>query len=223
MPSDWGVIFDWDGVLVDSARQHEASWERLANEAGLPLPPGHFQRSFGMKNEWIIPMLLRWTQDPAEIRRLSQRKEWWYRRLVADEGLELCRGAAELLAALTREGVSCAVGSSTPRENLTFILDRLGLAGAFQATVTAEDVQRGKPDPDVFVLAAARLGLPPARGVVVEDAPVGIAAAHAAGMRVVGVTTTHPEGVLRGADEIIPGLNALTVARLRMLVDTGSP
>ncbi|MCX8155457.1 MAG: HAD family phosphatase [Verrucomicrobiae bacterium] len=217
MPS-WAAIFDWDGVIVDSSRQHERAWVRLAQEKGLPLPEGFFRRSFGMKNDRVITELLGWTQDAAKVAEWSWQKEEYFRDLLRAEGIELLPGVQAWLETLKKAGVPCAIGSSTPRENLDLCLERLGAAHYFQAIVAAEDVRRGKPEPEVFLTAAQRLGVPPARCVVFEDAHVGLAAARAAGMKVVGLATTHPAESLREADMVLPSLVGLTLAEVEALV-----
>ena len=213
-----GVIFDWDGVIIDSSRQHEASWERLAAEEGCVLPAGHFKAGFGKKNEWIIPELLGWTREPAEIHRLSLRKEALYRAIVVERGLDALPGVREFLGRLRDAGVPCCIGSSTHRENITTILGVLGFAGMFGGMVTAEDVTQGKPHPDVFLKAAAKLGRAPGRCVVFEDAFAGIEAARAGGMKVVGVATTHPAEELAGkVDRVVRRLDELSVGDLTEL------
>lgn len=205
----WAAIFDWDGVIIDSSRQHEGGWELLAREEGRTLPPGVFKRSFGMKNEKVITELLSWTTDLAEIRRLSLRKEEFYRELLRRDGTALLPGTREWLDRLRAEKVPCAVGSSTPRLNIDCVLELLGIGSYFDAFVTAEDVSHGKPDPEVFLAAATRLGTPPERCVVFEDAHVGIEAALRAGMKVIALTTTHPAETLGGANRIVNRLDEL--------------
>ena len=209
-----GAIFDWDGVIINSAAQHEISWERLANECGKTLPENHFKRGFGMKNEVIIPELLGWTTVPVEIRILSLRKEAIYREVVREQGMTALPGVETWLQRLREAGIPCAIGSSTHRENITTTLDVLGLEEFFSVIVTAEDVKRGKPDPEVFLTAAERLSVEPANAVVFEDALVGIAAAKAAGMRVVAVATTEPKEKLAHADWVVDRLDELSVAQL---------
>lgn len=214
-----GVLFDWDGVIIDSSRQHEESWERLAREEGRSLPEGHFKAGFGKKNEWIIPNLLGWATDAAEIHRLSLRKEALYRAIVVEKGLQALPGVREFLLRLREAGVPNCIGSSTHRENITTILHVLGFEGLFGGMVTAEDVTHGKPHPDVFLKAAARTGVAPAQCIVFEDAFAGIEAARAGGMKVVGVATTHELGVLESkVDRVVHRLDELTVADLRALV-----
>jgi HAD superfamily hydrolase (TIGR01509 family) len=216
-----GVLFDWDGVIIDSSVQHEQSWERLAAEEGKPLPPDHFVQGFGKKNEWIIPELLRWTTaaDVTEIRRLSLRKEALYREIVVERGLEALPGVHVFLNRLRDAGVPCCIGSSTHRENITTILGVLGFEGLFGDMVTSEDVTFGKPHPDVFLKAAAKTGVPPERCIVFEDAFAGIEAARAGGMKVVGVATTHPAAVLHGrVDRVVHRLDELAIADLLSLL-----
>lgn len=210
----WAALFDWDGVIIDSSRQHEESWDRLAAAEHRALPPGHFQRSFGMKNERIIPELLHWTTDPGEIRRLSLRKEALYREVIRERGITALPGVTTWLDALHAAGIPCVIGSSTHRENITTTLGVLGFEKHFRAIVSAEDVNHGKPDPEVFLKAAGKANAPASRCVVFEDAHVGIEAARRAGMKVVGVATTHPASALTGADQIVHRLDELTVAGL---------
>ncbi|MCU0782679.1 MAG: HAD-IA family hydrolase [Verrucomicrobia bacterium] len=175
---NWAAIFDWDGVIIDSSRQHEQSWEQLAREEKCALPPNFFKRSFGMKNERIIPRLLGWTSDPARVRRLSDRKEEIYRELILHKRIETLPGVVEWLNTLCDAEIPCAIGSSTPRENIECVIDALKLRGFFRAVVAGQDVTHGKPNPEVFLLGARQLGLPPARCVVFEDAHVGLEAAR---------------------------------------------
>ena len=209
-----GAIFDWDGVIINSASQHEASWERLAKECGKMLPENHFKRGFGMKNEVIIPELLNWTTIPVEIRILSLRKEAIYREIVREEGMKALPGVETWLRRLKDAGIPCVIGSSTHRENITTTLSVLGLEEFFAEIVTAEDVKRGKPDPEVFLTAAKKIGVEPEGAVVFEDALVGIAAAKAAGMRVVAVATTEPKEKLAHADWVVSQLDELSVKQL---------
>lgn len=210
----WGALFDWDGVVIDSSKHHEESWERLAIEVGQPLPPDHFKKGFGRKNEFIIPHLLKWATETAEIHRISLRKEELYREVVADWGLEALPGVRTWLERLRDAGVPCAIGSSTHRANIDLSLGLIGLAEFFTGVVTAEDVSHGKPDPEVFVKASGTIDRAPERCVVFEDAFVGIEAARAGGMKVVGVATTHPIGDLGMADRAVHRLDELQPADL---------
>jgi beta-phosphoglucomutase family hydrolase len=213
-PPPWAAIFDWDGVIIDSSRQHELSWKRLAREIGKLLPEGHFNAGFGRKNEFIIPNLLNWEHDPAEVRRLSLRKEALYREIIREQGLEPLPGVRTWLERLDGAGIPRAIGSSTHRENIEVSLDVLGLRRFFHQIVTAEDVNHGKPDPEVFLTAAAKIAMAPDRCVVFEDAHVGIEAAHRAGMRVIAVASTNPIEDLGKADRAVHSLDELEVGEI---------
>ncbi|MEO6095251.1 MAG: HAD family phosphatase [Fibrobacteria bacterium] len=212
-----GAIFDWDGVVVDSSRHHEASWNRLAQEERLPLPEGHFLKGFGMKNEAIIPAILAWTRDSGEIRRLSLRKEVLYREILRAWGIDPLPGVRAFLERLEAAGIPAVIGSSTHRLNITASLDILGLGRYFTAIVSAEDVTLGKPDPQVFLKAAGEIARRPSRCVVFEDAPMGVQAALAGGMKAVGVAGTHGAATLSGAHRIVARLDELQVGDLEAL------
>jgi HAD superfamily hydrolase (TIGR01509 family) len=216
-----GILFDWDGVIIDSATQHEESWERLAAEERKLLPADHFKRGFGRKNEWIIPNLLGWTADVAEVGRLSLRKEALYRDIIVERGLQALPGVQVFLERLRAEQVPCCIGSSTHRENIETILGVLDWPDYFADMVTAEDVSHGKPHPEVFLKAAAKIKKQPKDCIVFEDAHAGIEAARAGGMKVVGVATTHPLSALEeNVDRVVHQLDELTVEDLRKIIGT---
>lgn len=207
------VIFDWDGVVVDSSAHHERSWEILAARRGLPLPAGHFKRGFGKKNNVIIPDL-GWAADPAAIDTLAREKEETYRDLVRQHGIEALPGVRALLEALQQADIPCAIGSSTERANLDLLLDLMDLRKFFRAIASGDDVLHGKPDPAIFLLAAERLGVAPENCLVIEDALVGIEAARRAGMAVLAVATTEPLTDLAVADLAVTDLEHVSVAQL---------
>lgn len=210
------VIFDWDGVIVDSSAHHERSWEVLAARRNLPLPAGHFKRGFGKKNNVIIPDL-GWADTPGDVEALAREKEEIYRGLIREHGIEPLPGVRPLLAALAAEGISAAIGSSTERANLDLPLDMMGLREFFRVIASGEDVEHGKPDPAIFLLAAERLGIPPANCLVIEDAHVGIEAARRAGIPVLAVATTHPAAELTAADAVMESLAGVTPETLRKI------
>lgn len=213
-----GAIFDWDGVVIDSSRNHEESWNRLAEEEKRILPADHFLKGFGMKNEAIIPAILGWARDPDEIRRLSLRKEVLYREIIRDSGLQPLPGVRTFLERLESAGIPCVIGSSTHLLNIATSLEILGIQRFFRAIVSAEDVSHGKPDPEVFLLAAGKIGRKPAECVVFEDAPMGVEAALAGGMKAVGVMGTHGTAVLSKAHRLVRRLDELDVSDLEALI-----
>lgn len=211
------VIFDWDGVIVDSSAHHERSWEVLAARRGLPLPADHFKRGFGKKNNVIIPGL-GWATEDSAVEELAREKEDIYRALVREHGIEPLPGVRELLAALGEADVPAAIGSSTERANLDLPLDLMDLRRFFRVIVSGEEVRHGKPDPAIFLLAARRLGMAPADCLVIEDALVGIEAARRAGMPVLAVATTHPVPELGTADAAVESLSGLTPGHLGAII-----
>jgi len=211
------VIFDVDGVLVDSYAAHFESWKRLGGETGVTLTEAQFAESFGRRSREVIRQhwgSMRHLTD-AEVERLDYRKEKLFREILEKDfpGMD---GARELIEALATDAMRIAVGSSAPEENVELVLDRLGVRDHVHVVVTGEDVQRGKPDPQVFLIAAERLAVAPARCVVVEDAPAGLEAARHAGMRAIGVRTTH--ATLR-ADIVVDTLDDLPDDGFDRLID----
>jgi HAD superfamily hydrolase (TIGR01509 family) len=206
-PSPGLAIFDHDGVLVDSYQLHLESWLELGRRTGLPFTEALIHRTFGMTNPSIFRELLGDSLGPDEISRYADLKEECY-RTAARNRLTLMPGVRDLLDQLSQAGVRLAIGSSGPRPNLDLTVELCGLTDRFSAIVSLEDISRGKPDPEVFLLAARKAGIEPSRAIVFEDAPVGIEAARAAGMWAVGIGTTHPLEKLRdaGAHEVVPDL-----------------
>ena len=214
--SDIGFIFDWDGVVIDSHAQHEESWQVLFGELGRPMPEGFFKRTFGMRNQQIIPMSFDFVRadDQAEIARLGDRKEELYREILGRNGIEPLPGVVSLLREIKSLGAPAVVGSSTPRKNIETVMKMAGLDGLFDAVVSAEDVTVGNPDPQVFLKGAEKIGRSPGRCIVFEDAHVGIEAGKRAGMKVVAVATTHPIETLTQADVALPNLSGVSVNSL---------
>lgn len=211
-----GVIFDMDGVLIDSAAPHLKSWQHLADEQGGRITPAQFADTFGRHNQDIIPQLFG-AVSPDRLLQLADRKEEIYRNLVRVNP-PLMPGASDLMSALHRAGTRLAIGSSGPPANIELVLEALGVRGLVSNIVSGADVTRGKPDPQVFTLACTRLSLSPARCVVIEDAPVGIEAARAAGTRSVAVCTYHPRRAFAHADVVVDRLADLQIATLHALV-----
>lgn len=198
---DFGFLFDWDGVVIDSHEQHNRSWERLSAEINEPLPEGFFKKTFGMRNQSIFPMWMPHLEgDEAGIMALADRKEDMYREIIRRDGIEPLPGVKDFLKAARAAGIPTCVGTSTPRKNVETVIEIAGLEGLFDDIVSSEDVSHGKPNPEVFLKGAQKLGLPPGRCVVFEDAFVGIEAGKAGGMKVVGMATTHTIDKLTQAD-----------------------
>jgi HAD superfamily hydrolase (TIGR01509 family) len=199
------VLWDLDGTLVDSEDYHWRSWRDAMAAEGIDLSYDRFLASFGLRNDRILRGWLGDSVDPARIQRIGDAKEAEYRRLAEREGLTPLPGAAEWTARLHADGWHQAIASSAPRLNVEVMLRVLHLDRYFNAIAAAEDVTIGKPDPQVFLRAAEHLGVPPSRCIVVEDAPAGIEAARAGGMRSIGVSQTKQ----LDADIFVRALDAL--------------
>lgn len=211
MADTLAVIFDMDGVLVDSGAHHREAWMRLLAELGVVPRPGFWRRTIGRTSIEAVPLLLGEPVGPAEARRLADRKHAHYVRL-AGGGLPAVAGVVAFVETVRAHAVPLAVATSARRSDARALLGPLGLFDRFDAIVTAEDVTRGKPDPEIYRLAASRLGAAPEGCLVFEDAIVGVQAARSAGMRVIGVATAHEpsELVAAGAERAIATFEGLS-------------
>ncbi len=215
-----------DGTLVDTAEQHFAAWQDIAREIGRPFSREDFVATFGRRNPEIIREVLDPSASATAIADIGEKKEAAYRAAIQRDGVRLLPGAQALIEALARQGWRQAIASSAPRANLDLILDLTGVRAAFAAIVSAEDTTRGKPDPEVFLIAANRLQAPPDRCVVFEDAVAGVAAARAAGMACVAVSSPghHSEESLlaAGAQRVVRSLAELFADDVNALLVGGS-
>src|SRR3990172_8841533 len=172
LPNDLrAVLWDMDGTLIDSHEYHWLAWRDTLAAEGYRLTHELFAATFGQRNDTILRTFFGPDFPLSEVDRIGAIKEARYRALVRTQGIDLLPGTRRWLDRLKAEGWRQAIASSAPRLNLETILDVLRIANWFEAIVSAEDVQRGKPDPQVFLVAAARVGAPPRRCIVVEDAP----------------------------------------------------
>ena len=184
------VIFDIDGTIVDNMHLHAEAFAVFAERHGLPpLTSEDRARLDGRRNSEIFPILFKRDVPRHEWLAYEEEKEGLYRELSRGR-LWPMNGLQRLIDRLRESGVAMALATSAPQANVAHTLRELGLVQAFSIIVRGDEVPRGKPAPDVFVEAARRLGVDPADCLVFEDAPMGIAAAQAAGMRVVALTTS---------------------------------
>ena len=217
--TDRAVIFDMDGVLVLSGPAHWIAWAATAKEHGFDLSQAEYLAFNGMTNIDICQRLFGARATDSFTAQIGAQKERAYRSAIAN-AVPLAPGCHAVLASLQAEHLRMAVGTSGPLANLDLVLDGGAIRQFFGALVHADLVQRGKPAPDIFLSAAALLHIAPKHCVVIEDAPAGIRAAHAAGMRVIGLTTNHSEAELRDerAHTILPDLQSLTPALIHSLL-----
>ena len=209
------AIWDVDGTLVDTAEQHFRAWVDVCREKGRDFTRADFAATFGRRNPEILTYLFGDGMAKGEAGAFADRKEELYRD-ASRHGIDLLPGVAALMEGLHQLGWKQAIGSSAPRANLELILELTGVDRYLGAVVGSEDTSRGKPDPQVFLVAAQRLGVEPKDAVVFEDAVAGVQAARAAGMRCVAVSFVghHPPDKLRaaGADVVVGSLEEIDAA-----------
>jgi beta-phosphoglucomutase len=210
-----GIIWDLDGVIIDSAEAHLKSWKTMTQEEQLPFTEEQFWATFGWRNDTIIPLL--WGAMPAErIRQLADSKEAYFREFVREDAKPL-PGSIELMSALHAAGYRQALGTSTPIANIQLISQLFGLERYLSVFVSGETVPHGKPAPDIFLKAASDLGIEPARCLVIEDAVAGIEAARAGGMYCIAVAGDRDLPGLRAADLMVHDLTELNVQVIQNL------
>jgi len=202
------VLWDMDGTLVDSEELHWIAWrDTIANE-GIVITREQFLSTFGQRNDSIVPTWLGSAASAERIERIGQAKEELYRDLVQRVGIAPESGVATWLDRLHKHGWQQAIASAAPRANIEAVLEALSATHVFQGIVSAEDVHRGKPDPEVYLLAASRVDVPAERCIVVEDAAAGIEGARRAGMRSIGIShkgkDLHADVVVKSLEQLEP-------------------
>jgi beta-phosphoglucomutase len=214
-----GFIFDLDGVLTDTAEFHYRGWKRLADELGIPFTRQANEALRGIPRRASLLTILGDRQFPEErIEEMMERKNRYYLEFIRDiTPRDLLPGARELLEEIRAAGLKSALGSAS--KNAAEVLERLGIAHLLDAVADGHSVARQKPAPDLFLFAAARLGLPPSECVVVEDAAAGIEAAHAGGFRALGV---GPRERVGAADLVLPNLEGAHLKDLLEKLESAS-
>jgi beta-phosphoglucomutase len=209
------VIWDMDGVILDSADAHLLSWHRMARDERLAFTDAQFWATFGRRNDEIIQLL--WGPlAPEKMQEMADSKERYFRDAVRITATAL-PGAIELLSELHDAEYPQALASSAPMANIELISDVLGLNRYLDALVSGETVPRGKPAPDIFLKAAATLNMAPSVSLVIEDAVAGVEAAHAAGMRCIAVAGKRDLAGLRAAELMVKSLTEVNLARIQSL------
>jgi beta-phosphoglucomutase len=210
------VLWDMDGTLIDSMPYHWQAWQDILRQIGRHVEHGVWNQTGGMRNSEIIPLLFP-DMSPEQAQYVDRAKEARYRELIELQSIELLPGVAEWIQRFQAAGWKQAVASSAPPENVAAIAHALHLNGTFTALISGADVQRGKPEPDIFLAAAQRLSVPPQCCLVIEDAASGIEAARRAGMRAIGVLNTHSQ---LEADLVIKSLQDLTWEMIEEVIRT---
>lgn len=213
------LIFDMDGVIVDNHQFHFDAFVEFGKRHGLTITRESFNPNFGRTNSEIMKSLFGEGITDAEIEILAQEKEEMYRQLYKPH-IKPVSGLPEFLQQAASHKLPIALATSAPAENVHFTLTETGLRGYFSVITDASMVSHGKPDPEVYLLTAARLGVEPSECVVFEDSFSGIEAAQRAGMRVIGVATTYkPEALASNVKEIMLNFeNAFSLLKLNSVL-----
>lgn len=219
-----GVILELEGVIVEYSPELEnEAWIRLSGEEGIMPPPAFvLKRIQGMKNEQAISEVLCWSRNPVEVRRMARRKEEIYQDLEGGS-YRLRSGSPEFVNILMTYEIPMALVSARPRETMETVIGTIGFEGYFPVIVTAEDVERGRPDPEMFLYAAQFLGSIPERCIVFGNSNETVQAAHDALMKCVAVASKHPRYELGAADVVVMSLDELSVIDLKNLASTKMP
>ncbi len=212
------VLWDLDGTLIDSMPYHWEAWNEILSPLGYHFSVEDFKPTIGLRNEEIIRDHLKIDRSPTEIEQIMQAKEDRYRAIVRERGLPLLTGVQEWLVWLKAHQWRQAIVTSAPRDNVEAIQRATRLATFIDTIICAEDVERGKPYPDPFLLAAECLNVQPDRCIVVEDAPAGLEGARRAGMKTIGVLTTHKT---LEADVVVKTLDDLTPDAFEGIMSNG--
>jgi len=211
------VIWDMDGVIADTAPYHLEAWQEVFHKRGADFTEEDFRHSFGQRNDTIIRNALGKEVSQDEINAIARDKEESFRRRIR-QNLKPLPGAIKLIKSLAKDGVKLALASSAPIENIQLLTRGLGIDDYFDSIICDQDVTEGKPNPQVFLLAAQRLGIEPKDCIVIEDAVAGVSAAKKAGMLCLGITNTHPRASLIEADLVVNTLEEVTVSDLEQLL-----
>jgi beta-phosphoglucomutase family hydrolase len=213
---NYAVLWDMDGVLVDTGDFHFQSWKVTFEELGIHFEREDFRKTFGMNNAGILEIIFGRKPELDEINRISNRKETLFRDLIKGKA-ELLPGVLFWLKQFKDLGIKQAITSSAPPENIEALVIELKIKGYFDTLVSGFDLP-GKPNPDVFLKAASIFHISPENCIVIEDAIAGVEGAKRAGMRCVAVTTTNPASALEKADFIFDNLENMSREMLLTLL-----
>lgn len=217
MHAPFAAIFDMDGVIANTIPYHFKAWIAFWEKRGISITQQQFQETMnGRTNAEILNEYMDKTLTDAELKAYIDEKESLYRELFRPH-LQPVPGVREFLTELQAQNIPIALGTAAPEENVSFVLDGTGTKKFFPIIVNGEGDMRGKPAPDIYLACIKALDMPANTCVVFEDAPLGVAAARAAGAHVVGVTTTETAKNL-GADITIQDFTEITMDDVQKLL-----
>jgi beta-phosphoglucomutase family hydrolase len=207
------ILWDMDGVIVDSSSFHFAAWQETFAKGGIKFTKQNFTKIFGTRNDFIIGSIMGSELPERVVKIMVQEKEETFRRKAAGN-LKTFPGVVRLLNALKKGNFKLGLASSAPKENIDLVLSELNLAGLFDCVVFGQEVSESKPSPQIYLLAATKLGVTPNDCVVIEDSPLGVKSAKTAGMKCLAITNSHPRQELKEADKVVDSLENVDLITL---------
>lgn len=213
----FAVVFDMDGVIVDTNPYHKIAIRQFCEMYGFQLTEEQLkEKVYGRTNKDWINNLFEGKLSPHQIQIYANQKEELFREIYDPHAVAL-EGLSSFLDLLDQKKIPKAIATSAPYENLRFVLEKTGFSGRFEIMLDERFVEKGKPDPEIYLKTAVRLQLPPARCIVFEDSLAGVQSAFAAGCKVVGVTTTHSAEELPHLDFAIGNFSEINWENLSRL------
>jgi len=216
MKEKLAVIFDMDGVLVDNSEVHNETWRMICDRYGYKTTKEEIKSIFGGTNKIFVKKLMG-IKDKGRIESIAIEKEALYREIF-DKQIKAPEGLLKLLFNLKKNNVQLAVATSGPTENLNFVLDKLDIRGFFDVLIDESFISKGKPDPEVFIVTSQKLGIEPKYCAVIEDSIYGIKAAIAAGMKVIGITTSFSPDKIKIANLVINGFDEIDYLKIKEII-----
>jgi len=214
---NFAVIFDMDGVIIDSNPYHKLGWKMFCSKHDIVLDEKEWEdKIFGRTGAVSLPIIMQKELTPHEIKIYCDEINSNFRKSA--ENIQPLKGLKAFLDLLTKADIQFAMATSAPPENVEFVLNKTGLKNYFKFIVDDTQISKSKPDPEVFLKAADKLNTPPNKCIVFEDSLSGIQAAFSAGMKIVGVTTTHTAANLNNTDLIIDDFENLALKDIEVLL-----
>lgn len=211
------ILWDMDGVIADSNSFHFAAWQETFAKRGIKFTKEDFSKLFGTRNDFIIRSVMGEKLSEIDVKIMVQEKEENFRR-KARGNIKPFPGVVRLLNVIKGGNFKLGLVSSAPKENIDLLISELKLEGLFDCTVFGQEVSESKPSPQIYLLAAEKLGVAPNDCTVIEDSSLGVRAAKTAGMRCLAVTNTHPRQELEEADKVVDSLENVDLITLLVRV-----
>ena len=211
--SEKAILWDMDGVIADSNSFHFVAWQEAFAKRGVNFTHEEFTKLFGARNDFIIHNILGMGLADEEVKAVAQEKERSFRE-KAKGNIKLFPGVSKLLDTIKKGNFKLALVSSAPKENIDLVSEELNIERYFGCIVYGREVAESKPSPQIYLLAAEKLGTKPEDCIVIEGSPLGVKAAKAAGMRCLAVANTHPKQELQEANKVVDSLDEVDLITL---------